>query len=689
MAFYNHNLYQPTYQAVREALKEFLSEQVFRFDKSRVIVASNEYAFRRRYELTDVSKDFNNIKAMSLHMPFCNINPFNTGWEFDDAPASRNASMVYDGIYEGTTRLRASRVVQNIPCTFYFDNEPDARLAYDKMHFLSFVEHDLSYNFIYGGKVQVDEDGGLNIVGGETIALPVVLEFKSLKFNPTFNEKSWLEQQRMFIITAEIEVRSFALYPLNQPKFEGEITAESYDSGVDDYVLTDKVVMAMGSDFKSSFYIKNSFEELEGIEVKKEGVYYLDASEGKFYTWDKKNEIFVSNGSNAFLVINSDDVYDAPWHIERTLVSYEEYCEIEITATYNGEYDDDGNPTVTIDDIGLYLGTSKEKSLSDWTVHHDEESDTWTYSIKYGVEYPSVGSDNDIYDDVDNGGYKVWMNDEWVNADSDVQDVNHLSEEEIEKSHEDDEEWESDYVRIPKYLTYVVEKNEDDEGYHYQLNDTIGDGEFVSNIQDLEVPTEDMEDDTFDVYTYMTWSDVMGGMNTVSRIYVTEDKKDFTILGDHEVEIIQDYDNGRPLVRTVNEKLKDTRIVGINDLLLLPVKNGSVDIMYKMLVDQFYIYRKEKGSFSLANHKSPCFLRRGDTYAGYLDIKFGGDTREEKERRLVTTIKTLPNEDDNRQDDLLHDWTPSVLNKDVLIDDDRVVANPRLSEEHTIVGIHW
>lgn len=689
MAFYNHNLYQPTYQAVREALKEFLSEQVFRFDKSRVIVASNEYAFRRRYELTDVSKDFNNIKAMSLHMPFCNINPFNTGWEFDDAPASRNASMVYDGIYEGTTRLRASRVVQNIPCTFYFDNEPDARLAYDKMHFLSFVEHDLSYNFIYGGKVQVDEEGGLNIIGGETIALPVVLEFKSLKFNPTFNEKSWLEQQRMFIITAEIEVRSFALYPLNQPKFEGEISAESYDSGVDDYVLTDKVVMAMGSDFKSSFYIKNSLEELEGIEVKKEGVYYLDASEGKFYTWDKKNEIFVQNGSNAFLVINSDDVYDAPWHIERTLVSYEEYCEIEITATYNGEYDDEGNPTVTIDDIGLYLGTSKEKSLSDWTVHHDEESDTWTYSIKYGVEYPSVGSDSDIYDDVDNGGYKVWMNDGWVHADSDVQDVNHLSEEEIEKSHEDDEEWESDYVRIPKYLTYVVEKNEDDEGYHYQLNDTIGDGEFVSNIQDLEVPTEDMEDDTFDVYTYMTWSDVMGGMNTVSRIYVTEDKKDFTMLGDHEVEIIQDYDNGRPLVRTVNEKLKDTRIVGINDLLLLPVKNGSVDIMYKMLVDQFYIYRKEKGSFSLANHKSPCFLRRGDTYAGYLDIKFGGDTREEKERRLVTTIKTLPNEDDNRQDDLLHDWTPSVLNKDVLIDDDRVVANPRLSEEHTIVGIHW
>lgn len=689
MAFYNHNLYQPTYQAVREALKEFLSEQVFRFDKSRVIVASNEYAFRRRYELTDVSKDFNNIKAMSLHMPFCNINPFNTGWEFDDAPASRNASMVYDGIYEGTTRLRASRVVQKIPCTFYFDNEPDARLAYDKMHFLSFVEHDLSYDFIYGGKVQVDEDGGLNIVGGETIALPVVLEFKSLKFNPTFNEKSWLEQQRMFIITAEVEVRSFALYPLNQPKFEGEITAESYDSGVDDYVLTDKVVMAMGSDFKASFYIKNSFEELEGIEVKKEGVYYLDASEGKFYTWDKKNEIFVSNGSNAFLVINSDDVYDAPWNIERTLVSYEDYCEIEITATYNGDYDEDGNPTVTIDDIGLYLGTSKEKSISDWTVHHEDGDDTWTYSIKYGVEYPSVGTDSDIYDDVDNGGYKVWMNDEWVHADSDVQDVNHLSEEEIEKSHEDDEEWESDYVRIPKYLTYVVEKNEDDEGYHYQLHDTIGDGEFVSNIQDLEVPTEDMEDDTFDVYTYMTWSDVMGGMNTVSRIYVTEDKKDFTVLGDHEVEIIQDYDNGRPLVRTVNEKLKDTMIVGINDLLLLPVKNGSVDIMYKMLVDQFYIYRKEKGSFSLANHKSPCFLKRGDTYAGYLDIKFGGDTKEEKERRLVTTIKTLPNEDDNRQDDLLHDWTPSVLNKDVLIDDDRVVANPRLSEEHTIVGIHW
>lgn len=685
MSFYNHSLYQPTYLAVREAVRNFLSEHVFRFDKSRVIVASNDYALRRRYELTDMSDDFNNIKAMSLHLPFCNINPFNTAWEYDESVGARNASLVYEGIYVGTTRMKASRVTQKIPCTFYFDNEPDARLAYDKLHFLSFTKHNTSFNYVYGGTKHIDEDGGVTIKGGEPIALPVVMTITSLKFNPNVNERTWKEQQRMFLITMEIDALSFALFPLNQPKFDGGISSSDYETGADSYMLTDRVILGFGSDFKRSFYIKtrDRFPE-EG----KDGIYYLAYDEGKFYTWDSSIDDYVENGSNSFLMVTEEDVYDAPWEIRRDYEAHDEYVDLTVTATYKGEFNQDGTPKVGIEDISFYLGTRKELSMDDFVKTTSTDLDghmVWTYRVKFGVEYPEQGTETDIYEDVYEGGYKIWKDGSWVHSDDAMTTINMLDYESTETS--------QGFKMLPKHLPYRIAVDSNDR-WCYELCDEWGevDENLSSNLEDLTVQyfSEDYDEAVFTIPTYLVWSKELKRYNTIKRIYVTETNEEIG-LADHEVHVVEN--GGDAYIKTMREPNSTAKVITTRDVRLVP-STGDISVLYKFLVDQDFMFIPSEDpyvapKFVRVEVKSPCFLTKGETYAGYIQVDFNGDLKEERTRSLVTELHTSPLDTDNRMDDLLEDWTPAVYDKDVLIGDDRVLSNQRLKEEHSIVGIHW
>ena len=149
--FYIHKSFLNTYYYVYMALEDWIAANVFRNDSSRVFLASDDYVFRRRFELTDMSINFNDLDIASLNFPFANYWPLNTGWKGADRLAANPAALVYEGIYEGDTKIKAAASVLEIPVTFYFDREDDARLAYEILYFKTFNEHYYSIEYKYFG----------------------------------------------------------------------------------------------------------------------------------------------------------------------------------------------------------------------------------------------------------------------------------------------------------------------------------------------------------------------------------------------------------------------------------------------------------------------------------------------------------------------------------------------------------
>lgn len=241
--YYFHRSYVPTYYWVYIFLEQWLASTVFRNDTSRVFMSSNEYAFRRRFELTDMSKSYDDIEASSLRFPFANYWPQNTGWVPDERLASNTASLVYLGIYEGNTKIRAASVVHSIPVQFYFDREDDARLAYDTLLFYTYNEHYYSTDIPYGTN-STYEDG--SFAQGNTLSLPINITLKGINFNPTFKEKEWLNSNRIFVITADVECRSYIITPPTQPDYSIDSSStfenDNYKDGIISYYPVEDVI---------------------------------------------------------------------------------------------------------------------------------------------------------------------------------------------------------------------------------------------------------------------------------------------------------------------------------------------------------------------------------------------------------------------------------------------------------------
>lgn len=241
--YYCHRSYVPTYYWIYVYLEQWIASVVFRNDVNRVFMASDDYAFRRRFELTDMSVDYSEIEASSLRFPFANYWPLNTGWRADERLAANTAAMVYLGIYEGSTKIRASAVKHQIPVQFYFDREDDARLAYDKLFFYTYNEHYYYTDVPYGSS-------GLYVSGeeapGNTISLPVNIALEGLTFNPTFKESDWLKKNRIFVIKATFDCRSYAILPPDQPNYDIDIEKAlnegEYTDGVVSYYPTEDVI---------------------------------------------------------------------------------------------------------------------------------------------------------------------------------------------------------------------------------------------------------------------------------------------------------------------------------------------------------------------------------------------------------------------------------------------------------------
>lgn len=245
--YYCHRSYVPTYYWIYLFLEQWIASVVFRNDTSRVFMASDNYAFRRRFELTDMSTSYDDIGASSLQFPFANYAPQNSGWEADDRIAANTAKQVYLGLYVGSTKLRAAAVKHTIPVQFYFDREDDARLAYDRLFFYSYNEHYYSTDVPYGNN-SLYVDG--KRAPGSTLDLPITITLKNLAFNPTFQEEDWLQKNRIFIIRVNFECRSYIIAPPAQPDYTVNLDsreADNYDDGEASYYPVEDVIFNLAN----------------------------------------------------------------------------------------------------------------------------------------------------------------------------------------------------------------------------------------------------------------------------------------------------------------------------------------------------------------------------------------------------------------------------------------------------------
>lgn len=280
--YYIYRSYVSTYYYVYMRLEEWLKEIIFRNDDSRTFLASDEYAFRRRFELTDTSKSYNDVEASSLQFPFANYWPLNTGWQPDTRIVANPAALVYAGVYEGDTKIRAASVALPISITFYYDREDDARMAYEKLLFYTYNEHYYDINVPYAGN---------------TLGIPFILRVNNLRFNPTFNETDWLNKNRIFTISVEFDIRTYILYPPEQPDYDVDVDAEGllstgneYDDGYNSYYVVNEVILNMtnkGDSIVSTIKVNGTYDE-EAILINQLSIEDIDSISATI-KWEVEN----------------------------------------------------------------------------------------------------------------------------------------------------------------------------------------------------------------------------------------------------------------------------------------------------------------------------------------------------------------------------------------------------------------
>ena len=314
--YYVHHSYVDTYYYVYKFLEKWIADNLFRKDPSRVFLASDDYAFRRRFELTDMSKSYENLEFSSLNFPFANYWPQNNGWVAENRVASKNASLIYLGIYDGDTKVRASASNISIPTTLWFDREDDARLAYEILYFKSYNEQYNSTKVPYGTDyTKLSETSSRT---GNILDIPVNIKIDNLVFNPNFVESDWLRKQRVYPVKVTFTVRTFAIYPPKQPDFDVTLREDGtldgnkiYEDGYSYYYTVDDVILNFNpsniniltydagydptKDSGSSYTGTTPFPS-EG----KTGVIYVDSylkkddSNPPIYIWDELERKYVS-----------------------------------------------------------------------------------------------------------------------------------------------------------------------------------------------------------------------------------------------------------------------------------------------------------------------------------------------------------------------------------------------------------
>ena len=246
-SYYDLSLYSDSLTLIRMAIETYFANNLLRSDLSRVIFASENYAFRQRLNLK--SKN-GNPSIQELDLPFMRY--FWTGnWQIDDRPAVQNATAGLVGFPDSSIGFQNIRFLQGqiiFNCTAFFSRTDDAQLAYET---LIWIQNPAPQQFSYGPLTYL----------GYAIKIPILFEVENIQWMPSYNETEWLEKAHIVPINFDIHLRSMIMSQIPQ-------TPQSSTFFVQDSpVITKNVLLDFLSyKFQNSYYDQSNYtREVQGV----------------------------------------------------------------------------------------------------------------------------------------------------------------------------------------------------------------------------------------------------------------------------------------------------------------------------------------------------------------------------------------------------------------------------------------
>lgn len=209
--FFDHSRFTNTYYATLPPLEYFIANTLMRGDMSRVLWASDDMAFFRRFMTvgSDNGGDVSQIRPSNLELPFVNY-WYNGSWEPDDREyAVQPMQMIRGQWQEGLPGyLRALAVMTTFSFTAFFGRDDDARLGYELLLWEQQPRGPVQFMTKLEWK-------------GTEILVPVFFTIENMNFNPEFQESEWLKAQRILPFKFDIIARTYSIYMQAQETFDG------------------------------------------------------------------------------------------------------------------------------------------------------------------------------------------------------------------------------------------------------------------------------------------------------------------------------------------------------------------------------------------------------------------------------------------------------------------------------------
>jgi hypothetical protein len=280
------------------ALQTLFANNVLRGDASRVIYASEQFAFRQRLNLLAKA---GSPSIAELQLPFMSY--YRQGnWTIDNRVAVQNATAGLSGFPEaavGFQKMRWLNVQTIFTCTLFYSTDADAQLGYE---LLMWLKHPKPQQFYVPGLEYK----------GYSISIPVIFTIENINFAPSTTEKDWLAKNRIIPVQFTLNLRTAMLSQTRQTPQDTLFPPEEAP------VLTKTVIL----DFLA-FKFKNSFYDASHIDFEVSGTLDPETSLGLVtsvtsstqtsivLTWDYDADFAPSFNPNLTITLNGVTQYSA------------------------------------------------------------------------------------------------------------------------------------------------------------------------------------------------------------------------------------------------------------------------------------------------------------------------------------------------------------------------------------------
>lgn len=195
-SYYNTKNFLNNYLSSIIAIDNYFQIYMFPNDPSRIIYATNDFAFRQRLRTQSKEDTTSAFQVNSLDMPFFNFAITDISSNTDRR--LKNNQLEKLGVMDWALKkkIRATPLKIDFEGTFFSSEEIDLQYLFYNLQFDDAVETTIK------PKIQIGEEIYENYA---------YLAYNSINYNPTYTEKDWLEQNRIRTIGIDFSLSTYLI----------------------------------------------------------------------------------------------------------------------------------------------------------------------------------------------------------------------------------------------------------------------------------------------------------------------------------------------------------------------------------------------------------------------------------------------------------------------------------------------